>query len=74
MVKIKKVGRPKLSTRNMIICILRFKRELSLKSIAEMMGTNESNICHILERHHKTYSKSIDINNPHDILKLLKNK
>ena len=48
--------RKKLS-RNIIICKLRDKDNLSLKELVNMFGTSESNISHTIDRHWHEYIK-----------------
>jgi len=54
-------GRPEMTNRNKLVCKLRLEDNMSLKDIAEMFKTTESNISHIVERHFKNYLWKIKI-------------
>ena len=48
-------GRKQKLSRNLLICKLRDQDNMKLKELANMFGTTESNIGHIVERHWTKY-------------------
>ena len=66
-----KVGRPKLMSRNWLVCLLRIEHKMKLKEIADYLGITESRVSRILEKNLANFYRGLDKITPFDRIALL---